>query len=74
MNHRNCCPYCQGDRCRHFLGWTDDGRTYSWSADTGPFNIPEDAVIVKTGVSARVYQESGKSFSPRARLPEPSAN
>jgi hypothetical protein len=52
------CPHCGGDLCRHFVGWTEDGRTFqaadTFKADKRP--ILESDRIVKTGVSARVYR------------------
>jgi hypothetical protein len=53
-----CCPFCgSDDYCPHFLGWTEDGRTFSRPR---PFPEKEEIRatdrIVKTGVSARVYR------------------
>ena len=53
------CPYCHGENCEHFLGWTDDGRRVDEAADgRRPCRIRTTDRIVTTGVSARVYRLS----------------
>jgi hypothetical protein len=50
------CPLCGCTFCRHWIGWTEDGRTIELKAGgTAPL-LPADRVI-KTGVSARVYRD-----------------
>ena len=49
------CPFCQDCDCKHFLGWTEDGKLYVPPSLVGHYPIPRSAQIVKTGVSARVY-------------------
>lgn len=52
------CPICGKSgfqKCAHFMGWTNDGRTMGCGSGEYVEEIPENAVIVKTGVSARVY-------------------
>lgn len=62
------CPFCtkQGQfPCSHFVGWTEDGRSIPAATVYGkgektfhyaPQLIRDTDVVVKTGVSARVFR------------------
>lgn len=55
------CPFCYGDKCEHFAGWTEDGRwiigpTETHHPERNKQPILETDRIVKPGVSARVYR------------------
>ncbi len=52
------CPYCaKQDFCKHFLGWTENGRTINLrrGGATEPL-LPTDKTL-NTGVSTRVYRD-----------------
>ena len=56
------CPFgCYGSDCHHFMGWTDDGQTYQPSRPVGPSTpnqpLQPENMIVKTGVTTRVYRK-----------------
>lgn len=49
------CPYCGGNDCRHFIGWTEDGKDIE-PRKPGPSQpvLPTDKVVSKWG---RVYRD-----------------
>ena len=59
------CPFCghlpqdSKDCCKHFKGWTDDGRTYQ-DKDRNFFPVLDSDVLKATGISIRVYGEAEK--------------
>lgn len=56
------CPFCGEKDCRHFIGWTDDGRTIELRKETvgSPHRFQkllDTDRTVNTGVSTRVYRD-----------------
>jgi Zn-finger nucleic acid-binding protein len=54
------CPFCRGDDCEHFLGWTEDGKTIQHRSTPQKMDISETDRIVTTGVTARVYRQANE--------------
>ena len=57
------CPFCNAEMnpqppyCAHFIGWTDDGRTWIDRKDGQTRPLLATDRLVKTGVSVRVYRD-----------------
>jgi hypothetical protein len=52
------CPICAETDCEHFIGWTNDGKTIEFRGNKiANEPLQETDLIVKTGISARVYRE-----------------
>ncbi len=57
------CPFCGQGSCYHFIGWTEDGCTYSFTDEKVPLPMMKTDKMVSTGVSARVYRDTAKLLS-----------
>lgn len=52
------CPICSAVDCYHFIGWiTEDGKSIE-DKNGNIIPLKPDDIVVKTGVSIRVYRDN----------------